>query len=108
MHSTPLAMAAFVRRYPFENHQGSLMDNKWKRRDVILGAAALAAAAGIDGAARAAPGSADKPAPAGQPASTDKAATAKDGKAAASDAERNKRLVRERREAAQHHALPSA
>jgi ketosteroid isomerase-like protein len=69
------------------------MDNNWKRRDVIGfgGAAALAAAVGINGAA---------------PASA--ASEAKEGKALVGDAERNKRLLREHREASQMRALPSA
>ena len=63
----------------------------WKRREVILGAAAFAASVGIDRVALASTGSAGEPIA-----------------ASAGDPETDKRSLREHRETSQHHSLPSA
>jgi ketosteroid isomerase-like protein len=68
------------------------MDKSWKRRDVIVGAVALAAAASVDSSA----------------AATIATPTVPDSPSPTSDPEANKRRIREQRESAQHHALPSA
>jgi hypothetical protein len=81
-------------RFAASHHpKGDSMVNNWKRRDVIGmgGAAALAAAIGIDGGALAA-----------APASADKGSEAQ-----GADPEKNKRVLREHREESQHHSLPS-